>query len=161
MNHKYALVGYLLSPNPTIMKHALDHRTQQHDDAITTLIAKLILDPLLVGEEKEQKKAELIHMFWGEYSDFTLKLHKFSDPGMWRIAANPKQSAHMWHKTYSLTRTQVLGILGCLTTSKNLGIGSSERHWKIMKAAKTGQRTRLSTDKANKSALIYGAAMQQ
>ena len=162
MGHIYSLVGYLLSPNPIIMKHAQAHKNEHHDEAAAKLISRLILPDFgLVGEARTMKRADLVNTFWEEYSDFTLHIGKFSSPDMWIIAAKPKQLAHMWHKTYSLTRTEVLGKLACLTTSKNLGIGSAERHWKIVKATKAGQRARLGTEKAKKSALIYGAAMQQ
>ena len=161
MNHVYALVGYLLSPNPTIMKHAATHKTQQHHDAVSALINKLLVPRDLVGDERTRKRAQLVHTFWEEYSDFTLKIGKFADPDMWVIAENPMQLAHMWHKIYSLPRTDVLGLLACLSTSQNLGIGNAERHWKITKAAKTGQRARLSAENAKKQALIYGVAMEQ
>ena len=49
--HDYSLVGYIMSPNPTIMSHALEHKTQKHDDAAANLITKLILRPTLVGNE--------------------------------------------------------------------------------------------------------------
>jgi len=161
MDHDYSLVGYLLSPNPAIMKHAATHKTQQHHDAVSALISKLLLPRDIVGEARVRTRAELVHQFWMEYSDFTLKMGKFDNPDMWVIAENPMQLAHLWHKTYSLPRTEVPGKLACLTTSKNLGIGSAERHWKIMKRAKTGQSARLSAESAKKQSLVYGAAMQQ
>ena len=161
MSHNYALVGYLLSPNPTIMKHALDHKSKQHDDAVVSLINKLLVNKELVGDERTKQRANLVHLFWKEYSDFTLHMGKYSDPEMWLIAQDPTQHAYMWHKIYSLSRTKVLGKLACLVTSKNLGIGSAERHWKIVKAAKNGQRNRLGSDKTKMQALIYGTAMQK
>jgi len=45
----------------------------------------------------------LVHKFWTEYSDFTLRTGRYADPDMWLIAANPAIFAHDWHKTYSLT----------------------------------------------------------
>lgn len=162
MDHDYAYVGYLLSPNPTIMKHALEHKNEHHEAAVSRLIKKLILPEYgLVGEARDIKRANLVNTFWEEYSDFSLHIGKYGNPDMWIVAGNEKQLAHMWHKTYSLSRTTVLGKLACLVVSKNLGIGSAERHWKIVKLSKTGQRARLGVQKAKKSALVYGAAMQQ
>ena len=43
--HDYSLVGYLLSPNPTIMEHAVNNKDQIHDDAAERLITKLLLNP--------------------------------------------------------------------------------------------------------------------
>jgi hypothetical protein len=62
---------------------------------------------------------------------------------------------------YSLTRTKVLGKLGCIVTSKVLGIGSAERHWKIVKAVKSGQKSSMGTAKVKELALIHGAVMLQ
>ena len=161
MNHQYSLAAYLLSPHPQIMKHASSHKTEQHHDAVAALISKLLLPKDIVSsEERNRTRAEMVHTFWTEYSDYTLKMGKFDNPDMWMIAENPLQLAHEWHKTYSLPRTKVLGRLACLVTSKNLGIGSAERHWKIVKKAK-GQSARLGSENTKRQALIYGAAMQQ
>ena len=161
MNHNYALVGYLCSPNPIIMAHALAGRSNKHNEAVKAVISKLMLPADLVGTARTERRAELVHKFWVEYRDFTLKLNKFADPDIWVIAADPMIAAHEWWSTYGLTRTEVLGIVACIVTSKNLGIGSAERHWKLIKAAKRGQRARTATEKCKMSALIYGAAMQQ
>ena len=162
MNHKYSLAAYLLSPHPQIMKHAASHKTEQHHDAVAALISKLLLPKDIVSsEERNRTRAEMVHTFWTEYSDFTLKMGKFGNPDMWFIAKNPMIFAHEWHKTYSLPRTKVLGRLACLITSKNLGIGSAERHWKIVKRAKNGQSASLGAENTKKQSLIYGAAMQQ
>jgi hypothetical protein len=50
--HDYSLAGYLLSPNSTIMAHAYKNRSTMYNEAVVRLIGKLILNPMLVGEEK-------------------------------------------------------------------------------------------------------------
>jgi hypothetical protein len=45
--HHYSLVGYILSPNPTIIDHAIENKTLAHDEAAERLITKLLLDPRL------------------------------------------------------------------------------------------------------------------
>ena len=45
--------------------------------------------------------------------------------------------------------------------SQILGIGSAERHWKIVMAVNTGQRANIVTIKFRNQSLIYGASMQQ
>ena len=161
MNHNYALVGYLCAPNPTIMKEAMANRSYKHNEAAKAIISKLLLPPDLVGPDRDRRRAELIHTFWMEYRDFTLRLGKFADPDIWLVAEDPMIAAHEWWSVYGLTRTEVLGQVACIVCSHNLGIGSAERHWKLIKAAKRGQRARTSTEKCKKSALIYGSAMQQ
>ena len=59
----YSLVGYLLSPNPTVMAHAIANCEFAHELAAEKLIVKLILNPTLVGPEQEAEKARLIDKF--------------------------------------------------------------------------------------------------
>jgi len=158
--HDYSLVGFLLSPNPTIMEAAEKH-TADHKAAVARLIEKLFVDPLLVGQARVAKRAMLINTFWLEYSDFTLRLGRFRSEDMWFIAAMPDQAAHTWHKTYSVGCTVILGRLGCIVCSKILGIGTAERNWKQIKAVKTGQRAALGAEKCKKQALIYGRYQHQ
>lgn len=135
MNHNYALVGYLCAPiNPTIMKEAMANRSYKHNEAAKAIISKLLLPPDLVGPDRDRRRAELIHTFWMEYRDFTLRLGKFADPDIWLVAEDPMIAAHEWWSVYGLTRTEVLGQVACIVCSHNLGIGSAERHWKLISA---------------------------
>ena len=147
--HDYSLVGFLLSPNPTIMEAAEKH-TADHKAAVARLIEKLFVDPLLVGSARVAERAMLINTFWSEYTDFTLRIGRFRGEDMWFIAAMPDQAAHTWHKTYSVGSTIILGRLGCIVCSKILGIGTAERNWKQIKAVKTGQRAALGAEKCKK-----------
>ena len=81
--HSYSLVGYLLSPNQTIMDHAYENRSLIHHEAVVNLIEKLIVDPKLVGVEKSTNLAELINNFWDEYHWFVnkQKIFKFDTCG--------------------------------------------------------------------------------
>ena len=80
---------------------------------------------------------------------------------MWVISERPGTLSHEWHKTHSVSPTKVLGNLACTVTSKMLGIGSAESHWKIVKAVKSRHRSNTGTIKCKKKALIYGAIMHQ
>ena len=71
--HDYSLVGYILSPNLTIMSHAIDNKSIKHDQAAERLITKLILNQTLVGSERNNERAKLIDTFMEEYGDFTNK----------------------------------------------------------------------------------------
>jgi hypothetical protein len=75
--HDYSLVGYLLSPNPTIMEHAHLNKNQGHNTAVEHLITKLILDQSLVGNERKAHKSELIDKFFDEHNDFVNKRNAF------------------------------------------------------------------------------------
>jgi hypothetical protein len=131
--HDYALVGYILSPNPTIMASAVLNKTQMHNDAAERLITKLILERSLVGEERKVQQAKLIDTFLTEYGDFINKRGAFAKDLIWITARDPDLKAYRWHQKYLLTSTKVLGRLACLVLSKILGIGTAERNWKKVK----------------------------
>ena len=158
--HEYSLVGYILSPNPTIMAHVQEHKTQQHDNAAETLINKLILDQNLVGDERRLAKAKLIDTFLTEYGDFINKRGCFARDHIWILASEPDLKAYRWHQKYTLPVTKVLGKLACLVLSKILGIGTAERNWKQVKAVKSGQRVNTAICKTTKQVLIYAQYQQ-
>jgi hypothetical protein len=57
------LAGYLLSPNATIMAHGHANRSTMHNDAVVHLIEKLIVNPILVGDEKSSHLSKDIETF--------------------------------------------------------------------------------------------------
>ena len=59
---------------------------------------------------------------------------------------------------YAKPFTKFLGLVGCLVTSKIIGIGPSESNWKKYKHVQHGQRSRLQSDSSEKQAILYGAA---
>ncbi len=61
--HNYSLVGYILSPNSTIMAHAIDNKTIKHDQAANRLITKHILNPTLARTVGSNEKTKLIDTF--------------------------------------------------------------------------------------------------
>ena len=144
------------------MAAARQHVSNIHfHDAVTNLIVKLLLNPLLVGTKREEEKARLIDVFWKEHSDFANRTGLFNRGHIWIIAEKPDEIAWMWHKKYSVPLTEVLGKLACLVTSKILGIGTAERNWKEFKEVKSGKRINLKNEKAKKQAIVYGAYQQQ
>ena len=64
----------------------------------------------------------------------------------------------MWHKLYSIPFTKVFGKVACRVCSKPLGCGQAERNWGALKHLKTGKRSHLSAEKAERQATVYGAA---
>lgn len=153
--HDYSLVGYILAPNPIIMAHALKHKKFEHEEAAERLIVKLLLNPNLVGNARENEKARLIDKFHEELADFTGRRGRFNRTHIWITAADPNQQAFRWHQKYSLQSTDVLGRLACLVTSKILGIGTAEQNWKQVKAVKTGQRANTGVEKCKKQVMIF------
>jgi hypothetical protein len=68
----------MLSPNATIMAHAYENRSTMHNEAVVRLIKKLILDPMLVGEEKSSHLSKVMGTFWNEYDNFVNMRNCFS-----------------------------------------------------------------------------------
>ena len=158
--HPYLLVGYLLSPNQTIMAHAREHRSDMHNKAVITLITRLILDPLLVGNARSEALSEAINIFWDEFNHFQNKKRMYRHEYMWEAKARDDMPAYCWHERNSLHTTRVLGKLACLVLSKILGVGTAERNWKQVKLIKAGQRSSISSDKTKKQVTLYGQNCQ-
>ena len=158
--HDYSLVGFILSPNPTIMASAVLNKTPLHDDAVERLITRLFVDKSLLGHERTFARAKLIDTFLTEYGDFINKRNAFARDHIWITAQDPDLKAYCWHQKYSLTSTKVLGRLACLVLSKILGIGTAERNSKQVKAVKSGQRVNTTMDKTMKQVLIYAQYQQ-
>ena len=149
------LVGYMLSPNPTIMEHAINNKTLAHDEAAERLITKLLLDPSLVGNTRTTERAKLIDSFMEEYGFFTNRRNMFARDNIWIIATDNTTKAYKWHHKYSYHQTKVLGKVACLVLSKILGIGTVERNWKQVKDVKSGQHVNTTIDKTKKQVLVY------
>ena len=158
--HDYSLVGYILYPNLTIMAHAIDNKTIEHDQAAKRLITKLILNPTLVGTERSNARAKLVDTFMEECGDFTNKRGMFARDNIWIVAADENAKAYQWHFKYSMPTMKVLGKLACLVLSKKLGIGTAERNWKQVKVVKSGQRVNTGIDKMKKQVLIFAQYQQ-
>ena len=141
------------------MEHAVNNKTQIHDDTAERLITKLLLNPALVGNDKIVERAKLIDTFMEEYGDFTNRRGIFAKVNIWIIATDESTRAHTWHNKYSYHQTKVLGKLVCLALSK-LGIGTAERNWKQVKAVKSGQRVNTCIEKTKKQVLVYAQYQQ-
>ena len=157
--HDYSLIGYILSPNPTIMEDAIT-KSLDHNEAAEWLITKILLDSGLVGNDRNIERAKLIDIFLEEYSNFTNRHGVFAQDNIWIIAADENVKAYQWHYKYSYQQTKVLGRLACLVLSKILDIGTTKRNGKQVKAVKSGQRVNTSIDRARKQVLIYAQYQQ-
>jgi hypothetical protein len=92
--HDYSLIGYLLSPNPTIMAHAYKNRLMIHNEAVVRLIDKLIANPIFVGEEKSEHLSKDIYTFWDEFDNFINRRGCFSHKYMWDAARGDDVKAY-------------------------------------------------------------------
>jgi hypothetical protein len=85
--HPYLLVGYLLLLNQTIMVHAQQNRLNLHSRPVVTLIKRLIVNPLLVGKEKNWALPHAITTFWAKFGYFHNKKKFFCPAYMWDTQA--------------------------------------------------------------------------
>ena len=100
-----------------------------------------------------------VDIFHQEFRKFRQKTDRFDESkGMWESSLLEQGKVHVWHDTYSVLDTQVLGWLACRVTSKILGIGSAERTWGVVKTLKQGKRARLGGDNIKKQSTIYANA---
>jgi hypothetical protein len=148
--YDYSLVEYILPSNPTIMAHAIENKTVEHDEAARQYITKVILNLALVGTERSTKRAKLIDTFMEEYWDFTNKRGMFAWDKIRVVASDANTKAYRWQYTYSLQSTKVQGRLACLMLSKILGIGTAKQNRKQVKAVKMGEHVRTTVAKARK-----------
>ena len=131
--HDYSLVGYILSPNPTIMAHAIDNKTLEHDVAAERLITKLLLNPACVGNERTIQRARLIDTFMEEYGDFTNRRSVFGQDNMWIMAADD-------HSRHTVGITSIL--INKQRCWANLHASCSPRFWASEQLRGTGSRSR-------------------
>ena len=153
--HDYSRAGYILSPDPVIMAHALANPDPEDKAACARLIGKLFIPSHLVGETRDNLEASLIDSFHEEYDAFTTKSGEtYCKKHIWITAARTNNVANEWHQRYS-AGTKILGRLACHVTSKIGGIGNAERSWKAVKNTKKG-RYLLQNEKTKMQATISG-----
>jgi hypothetical protein len=148
-----SIAGWFCSPDPDIRKDVVEKGTGADRLEIEKVIAKLYF-PI-----RDEILGDVIQTFWSEFDDFQTKRGpSFSRPFIWESNEIKKGACHVWHKLYSAPFTKVFGIVACRVCSKPLGCGQAERNWGALKHLKTGKRSHLSADKAQKQATVYGAS---
>ena len=88
------VIQRILSPNSSIMVHAIDNKTIEYDQEAKHLITKLILNPALVGTERNNSRVKLINTFMEEYGDFTNKHGMFACDNIWIMAVDEHAKAY-------------------------------------------------------------------
>ena len=148
-----SIAGWFCSPNPDIRMDVITHLIGADRLDVETVIEK-IYHPIESGA-----LGEIIETFWREFDDFQTKRGgSYSRSYIWKTNEIKQGNCHLWHKLYSLPFTAVFGKVACRVCSKPLGCGQAERNWGALKHLKTGKRSHMSSDKAERQATIYGAA---
>jgi hypothetical protein len=149
-----SIAAWFCSPNPDIMKDVVDNSTGPDRFEVEDVIKKLYY-PI-----QDEEVGELILTFWAEFDDFQTRNSRtsYGRAHIWKAPEIKKGNCHRWHKLYSIPFTKVFGKVACRVCSKPLGCGLAERNWGNLKQLKSGQRSHLSGDRAQKQSTVYGAA---
>jgi hypothetical protein len=148
-----ALAGWFCSPSAEIRQDIVDKGSGANRLDIEMVIGKLYYP---IGDAE---LGDIIQQFWSEFDDFqTMSGLSYSRPFIWESEEIKKGNDHVWHKLYSIPYTKVFGKVACRVCSKPLGCGQAERNWGALKHLKTGKRSHIGGDKAQKQATVYGAA---
>ena len=67
-------------------------------------------------------------------------------------------NSHLWHQTYSLSCTNVLGFIARRVKSKIIGIGVDDHFWGYVKTIKSGKRSAISSYLSDKHIIVYTSA---
>jgi hypothetical protein len=143
-----SIAGWFCSPMPDIRKDVVAHETGADRLEVEKVIEK-IYHP--IGDDD---LGIIIQTFWREFD----RRGSYSRSYIWQANEIKEGNCHLWHKMYSFKFTKVLGRVACRVCSKPLGCGQAERNWGALKHLKTGKRSHLSNEKAEKQATIYGSA---
>ena len=135
----------------------------KHLEAVKQVVERLHLPPFpnKSVDIQNMSPSDIVDKLWDEYKDFSLKLGCFSKPGKWVTQDVILGKSHLWHEKYSEPYTLVLGMVGYLTTSKHLDIGSAENSWGDVKHVKSGKRVNLASESLETRDILYSSARIQ
>ena len=150
-----ATAGWLLSVKDEVRADVAARKSGGHHDAMEEVITKMY------SHDVNADVPELIDTFWNEYKHFQNKTGPFSNKARWASKDAINGNSDLWHEKYSLPHTEVLGLVACRVTSKNLGIGAAERSWGGVKDIKFGKRSHLSTKNTEMQSILYTSARIQ
>jgi hypothetical protein len=159
--HIYSQSGFLLSVDPKVVAK----RKSVSQDVIRD--CRLALDKAVRKIYYHQTPAELdktLNQFAKEYQHFADRTGKWFGEGrefIWSSEHVANGSSHLWHQLYSKPNTDVLGNVSCRVLSKLLGTGNAERNWGAMEEIKSGKRSHLGSEKAEKQCKVYFQARQE
>jgi hypothetical protein len=148
-----SLAGWFCSPHDAIRQDV-----REHEKGVDRLEIEKVIEKIYYPSTPDAL-GQIIQTFWHEFDDFqTRHGRSYSRPWIWDTDEIKNGEDHVWHKIYSVPFTTVFGRVACRVCSKPLGCGLAERNWGALKHLKTGKRSHLSGDKAQKQATIFGAA---
>jgi hypothetical protein len=148
-----SFAAWFCSPEADIRQDVEKYQVGSDRIAVEDVIKKLYY-PI-----RDEDLGNILQKFWKEYDDFkTRRGISYQRAFIWETDEIKQGNSHLWHKLYSIPFTDVFGKVACRVCSKPLGCGPAERNWGSLKHLKSGQRSHLSADKAQKQATVYGAA---
>jgi hypothetical protein len=154
LDHSFAIVGWILSVEPTIFADAASY-TQSDYNVLQTVAKKILFRPGFSDIELD----DLVNCCMEQFTYFRNKTGEYGRyPGIWRGTLCKDGQSHLWHQTHTSAYYKELGSVACRVTSKLLGIGSAERAWGDVKHLKNGQRSHLCHRTTEQASIVFGTA---
>ena len=119
LDHDYAITAWILCVVPEVRESVKNTMTGTHRLAVEQVIERLHVPPC-PNPSKEvcnMKISVIIDTFWEEFKHFSNQTGDFSKASRWLTSPVRAAKSHLWHETYSLPYTNVLGFVACRTTS--------------------------------------------
>ncbi len=128
--HDLAILAWVLSILPEIHRNANDRLDGEKKAATERGVEKLHLPPSPNKQLAGKPMETILEIFWKEFKHF----QKLTGPYKHRSGRffTPDAQAghsHLWHESYFLSETEVLGYVACRVTSQQLGIWPGECSW--------------------------------
>ena len=159
LNHDVAIVAWALCVSKQVRNDVKNRMTSDHRDAIERYLDRLFQHPCpfkLTGID-ETDMAAIKTKFWEEFKHFQNETGPFDRMQWWNSPYVHQGKSYLWHEMFSIHYTVILGICGCRSTSKCLGIGSGERAWKASKRLKK-DRPAVGGETLEKVSILYHTA---
>ncbi len=119
LEHEFAVTGWALSILPEICLNVSSDLTGEHHLMMENVVERLHVPPCLNDQVLGQDMTAIIDSVWQEFKHwqnmtgcYAVCHGRFSTPDVL------EERSHIWHETYSLPYTKVLGFLACRVTSK-------------------------------------------
>lgn len=155
-----SLAGWFCSPATEIRKDVIAF--EEEANRLEVGANRLKIESVIAKQYYPIEDAELgrlITIFWAEWNQFqTQQGPSYGRVWIWDTPELKHGNDHLWHKLYSIPYTEVFGKVACRVCSKPLGCGNAERSWGVLKHLKSGKRSHLTGERAQKQATVYGAA---
>ncbi len=157
--HDLAILAWALSILPEIWRDVNERLDAEKKAAMERGVEKLHLPPSPNKRVAGKPMETILEIFWKEFKHYQKVTGPYGHrPGCFYTPDAQVGRSHLWHESYSLSETEVLGYVACRVTSQRLGIGPGERSWSDVKHIKDGRRSNIGGESIEKRAILVTSA---